>query len=168
MSRRIFRDIEEAISREVRRITHHDARTVDTVVLKDTYDPFTGEVIQVPVEPRFYDSSADAHNIGFPHFFIRLLKVVEDLESGRVVPEYGKWMLSPVTNSPKAYEIVLSSSDGIISSPGNILTTGIFQIRKVLPGHLIRLQNGNNIGTYIVESVTVDNFGNHEIEVSNT
>jgi hypothetical protein len=47
MSRRIFLDIEEALSREVRRISFHEARTVDKVVLKETYDPFTGEIIQV-------------------------------------------------------------------------------------------------------------------------
>ena len=167
-SRRIFRDIEEAISREVRRITHHENRTVDQVVLKDVYDPFDGSIIQVPVEPRFYDSSADAHNIGFPHFFIRLLKAREDKESGRIVPPYGKQIKSAVVNAPKAYEIIVSGADGSIPTPGNTLNTGIFQIRKVQPGYLLRLTSGNNKGTYIIDSVTTSNLGNHEITVSDS
>lgn len=167
MSRRIFLDIEEALSREVRRITFHNARTLDKSVLQDTYDPFTGEVVQAPVEANFYDSGADANHIQYPSFFVRLMKTREDRFTGRVVPEYGKWIVSPVANSPGAYEIVVSSSDALITSPGNDLTTTIFQVRKIVPGLLIRLLNGNNKGTYIVDSVTVSNTGDHTITVSN-
>ncbi len=168
MSRRIFQDIEEAIAREVRRITFHSARTLDKSVLQDTYDPFTGEVIQAPIEANFYDSSADANHIQYPSFFVRLMKTREDRFTGRVVPEYGKWIVAPVANSPGAYEIVVSSSDALITATGNDLTTTIFQIKKVVPGLLIRLLNGNNKGTYIVDSVTVSNTGDHTITVSNT
>ncbi len=167
MSRRIFQDIEEALSREVRRITFHNARTLDKSVLQDTYDPFTGEVVQSPIEANFYDSSADANHIQYPSFFVRLMKTKEDRTTGRVVPEYGKWILAPVANSPGAYEIVVSSSDALITAPGNDLTTTIFQIRKIVPGLLIRLLNGNNKGTYIVDSVTVSNTGDHTVTVSN-
>ena len=69
MSVTVFKDIEEAILREVRRITFHDSRTVDRTVLEDTYDPFTGELVQTPIEPSLYDSSADASHIQYPHFF---------------------------------------------------------------------------------------------------
>ena len=136
MSRRIFLDVEEALSREVRRITFHDYRTQDKIVLQDTFDPFTGEVIQAPIEADFYDSSADANHIQYPHFFIRLMKTREDIYTGRVVPQYGKWIQTPIQTAPGAYEIVFTSSDALITAVGNTLTTTIFQIRKAQPGHL--------------------------------
>jgi len=168
MSRRIFLDVEEALSREVRRITYHDDRTLDKTVLQETFDPFSGEIVQAPVEARYYDSSADTSNIQYPHFFIRLMKTREDRFSGRVVPQYGKWIKAPITTSPGAFEIIFSSSDAIISSPGNELTTSIYQIRKAQPGLLLRLLGGNNKGTYIIDSVTVNPSGAHTITVSNT
>lgn len=167
-SRRIFLDVEEALSREVRRITFHDNRTLDKVVMMDTYDPFTGEVIKAPIEAKFYDSSADAHHIQYPNFFIRLMKSREDRFTGRVVPEYGKWIAAPKATSPKAFQLVLNGQDALISVVGNSMTTAAFQIRKVQAGHLLRLLNGNNKGTYIVSSITVSNNGNHTITVSNT
>jgi hypothetical protein len=164
---RIFEDIEEALSREVRRITYHDARTVDKTVLRETFDPFSGEVVTVPLEAEFYDSSADAGVVQYPHFFIRLMKSGEDRATGRIVPEYGKWMQEPVATSPKAFQIVLGGS-GLISAPGNELTTSAFQIRKVQTGYLLRLLEGNNKGTYTVISITVSNTGDHSIFVSST
>lgn len=167
MSRRIFRDVEEALSREVRRITFHNSRTLDQVVLKDTFDPFTGEIVELPIEANYYDSSADTNAIQYPHFFIRLLKSREDRFSGRVVPQYGKWIECPVATSPKAFEIIVSGSDGIISATGNEFKTTLFNIRKVQVGYLLRLLNGNNKGTYKVDSITVSNSGLHSIFVSN-
>lgn len=167
MSVTIFKDVEEALSREVRRITTHDSRTLDKTILKETYDPISGELISIPVEPEFYDSSADAGTVEYPHFFIRLMKTREDRFTGRVVPQYGKWMECPVVYSPKAFKIIFSG-DALINSLGNNISTGGYQIKKVLPGHLIRLLDGNNKGTYIVSSVTVGLLGNHTITVSNT
>jgi hypothetical protein len=166
MSRQIFRDIEEAVSREVRRITFHNARTLSRTVLKDTFDPLTGELVQLPIEPDFYDSSADTKNIQYPHFFIKLIKSKEDLTSGRVVPQYGQWLAMPQTTSPKAFEIVIGGSDGTISITGNELKTSIFQVKKILPGYLLRLLTGNNVGTYIVDSIVVNNSGLHSVFVS--
>lgn len=171
MSRRIFRDIEEAIQREIRRITFHDQRTVDdegTTVLESTFDPFTGELVELPIEADFYDSSADTSNRQYPHFFVRLLQTREDRYTKRVVPQYGKWCTVPVKTSPKAFEIVTSGSDAIITAPSSTIETSLFQISKVEAGQLLRLQNGNNKGTYIIDSVVKDAGGNHTITVSNT
>lgn len=165
MSVTIFKDVEEALAREVRRITTHDSRTLDKTILKETYDPLSGELIEMPVEPQYYDSSADAGVVEYPHFFIRLMKTREDRFSGRVVPQYGKWMICPINHSPKAYDIILSN-EALISSLGSSLSTGGFQIRKVQPGHLIRLLEGNNVGTYYVSSVVIGALGNHTINVS--
>ena len=168
MSRRIFRDTEEAISREIRRITFDDTRTADLVVLRDVFDVFTGELVQTPIEPSFYDSSADTNNIQYPHFFVRLLTTKEDRFTGRVIPEYGKEILEPIPTAPKAYELVIAGSDGTIASPGNIFHTTAFQIRKVVPGYYLRLTTGNNVGTYLVDTVTPSNTGTHAITVKNT
>jgi len=166
MSVTIFKDIEESLSREVRRITTHSARTVDRTVLKETYDPLSGELVQTPIEAEFYDSSADAGGVEYPHFFIRLMKSREDRFSGRVVPQYGRWVSVPVQFSPKAFEIIISGQ-ALVSAVGNEITTTAFQIRKIQVGNLIRLLEGNNKGTYKVLSITVNISGNHSIFISN-
>lgn len=167
MSRKIFRDVEEGISRELRRLSFFDKRTVSLTVLEDTYDVFTGEPIQTSITPTFYDSSADAQNIQYPHFFVKLLKTREDRFTGRVIPPYGQNFLSPVDTTPKAYGIVARHIDGQISAPGNVLRTSTFRIRLIQPGYLIRVQSGNNIGTYTVTSVSAASTP-YSITVSNT
>lgn len=166
MSRRILRDIEEALSREVRRITFHNERTLDFTVLEDTYDPITGENVPTPIEANYYDSSADTNHIQYPHFFIKLLRMKEDLTTGRVVPQYGNSIIQGISTSPKAYEQILYTSDGLITAPGNTINTGIFKIRKVMPGQLLRILSGNNQGTYKIATVVPSNTGNHAITLS--
>lgn len=166
MSRRILRDIEEAISREVRRITFHNERTLDFTVLEDTYDPITGENVPTPIEANYYDSSADTNHIQYPHFFVKLLRMKEDLTTGRVIPEYGKEFSIAITTSPKAYQQVLYTSDGLITAAGNVIGTGIFKIRTVLPGYLLRILSGNNKGTYKIATVTPSSVGAHTITLS--
>lgn len=166
MSVTIFKDVEEALAREVRRITTHNNRTMDKTILRETYDPLSGEIVVSHLEPEFYDSSADASGGEYPHIFIKLLKSKEDRTSGRVVPQYGKWLTEPLQYSPKAFQIVLSGG-ALVTTPGNLVTTSAFQIRKIVPGYLIRLLTGNNIGTYIVSSVVPNNSGSHSILVSN-
>jgi len=166
MSVTIFKDIEESILREVRRITFHDTRTADKTVLEDTFDPFTGELVQVPVEPSLYDSSADASHIQYPHFFVKLQKTREDRFTSRAVPQYGKNCLTPIRTSPKGFEIVAGSADGVISAASNDFVTTLFTINKIVPGYLLRLLSGNNIGTYVIDTVTPDSLGNHTITVT--
>lgn len=165
-SRRIFRDVEEAISREVRRITFFDPRTESLTVLQDTFDPFTGEIVPINIEPTFYDSSSDAQQIQYPHFFIRLMKTREDRFSKRVIPQYGNNFLEPDPTTPPAYEIITQDVDGAIAAPGNVFNTSLFQIRKVQPNQLLRVVGPSNQGTYIISSVTPNNTGIHDITVS--
>lgn len=168
MSERIFFDVEEAISREVRRITFDDKRTTSETVLRDVFDVFTGELIHVPVEAQFYDSSADTNLIQYPHFFVRLLKTREDRFTGRVIPEYGKNVYYTVPTSPAAYFIVLTDNDGAIASPGNTFTTSVYQARKIQTGYFLRIMSGNNIGTYTITSFSIAGNGVTTITVSNT
>lgn len=165
MSVRIIRDIEEALAREVRRITFSEARTETHTVLKDAFDPFTGELVSLPVEPEFYDSSADAGHIQYPYFFISLLKSREDRFTKRVVPQYGKTLEESVLTAPKGYAVKHFFSDGAISAPGNTIGTSDFHIAKVSIGDLLRIRSGNNIGTYYVKSVTKNLGIDHIIEV---
>jgi hypothetical protein len=137
-------------------------------VLKDTFDPFTGESIALPVEANFYDSSANTRQIQYPHFFLKLVKMAEDRFSKRVIPQYGRIITSPIITSEKAYKVILGGSDGLITAPGNTLTTNIFKIKTVQVGYLLKLISGNNIGTYKISAVTPSNMGNHTITVSNT
>ena len=169
MSIRIFRDVEEAISREIRRITFFDDRSVNPhTVLQDTFDPFTGEIVKLAIEPDFYDSSADTKMIQYPHFFVKLLRSKEDLTTGRVIPEYGKVINTSITTSPKAFQVKLYQSDGVIAAPGNTITTTALKIRTVSPGDLLRLLDGNNKGTYRVNTVVPSDVGPHTITVTNT
>ncbi len=172
MSRRIFKDIEEAISREVRRITFHEDRTVDETILQQTFDPFTGEVVETPIEADYYDSSADTSHRQYPHFFVRLLKSREDRFTGREVGAYdGKFFCEQpvnngfVTSRTKGYEILIYNVDGDID-PGNIFKTNSFQIAKAQSGHWLRILSGLNQGTYIISNVTPKSSGAHEIELS--
>lgn len=164
MSRRIFRDVEESIFREVRRITFDSKRTTSLTVLQDVYDVFTGEVLQTPIEPSLYDSSADTNNIQYPHFFVKLLYSREDRFTGRVIPQYNKELINPINTAPQAFSIVLNLQDITINSPGNTFTTTNFQIGKIQVGYLLRILTGNNIGTYIVSSVDIST---HTITVNN-
>lgn len=162
MSRRIFRDIEEAISREVRRITFHEDITASDTVLQQLFDPFSGELISAPIEADYYDSSADTSGRQYPHFFVRLMKVREDLYSNRVNgQQWGNQFPCPneelgvPVSAPKAYEHVLPMSVGNISSVGDDLTFSSFKARRVQAGHLLRVLDGNNKGTYTIDSVTI-------------
>lgn len=165
MSVRIFKDIEEALAREVRRISYHQTRTVSDTVLQDAFDPFTGEIVQMPLEPQFYDSSADTQSIDYPNIFIKLLRTREDRFTKRAVPQYGKDILVPVATAPLAYHIVASGGDGVIAA-GNDMINGLFKIKSVQVNQILRLLNGNNKGDYIIASVVPDNGGSHVITVS--
>lgn len=171
MSRRLFLDVEEALSREIRRITFFSERTKDSTILQETFDPITGEIIQKPVEARFYDSSADTRNIQYPHFFVKLLRSREDRYTGRVTTQYGAdqgyGCTYPVEYTYKAYERVLYSTDGVINSVGNNIQTTVFNISKVQVGYYIRLLSGNNKGTYTISSITRNDSSPHIITVSN-
>lgn len=165
MSRRIFRDVEEALAREIRRITFHNERTRSTDVLQEMFDPITGEIVQRHVEPRFYDSSADTSNILYPHIFVKILKTREDTTSGRVEPPYGGRAVCYNQNAPKAYEIIYYGADGTIPTVGSILSTNNFKIARVQAGYWVRIVSGNNKGTYKITSVTTGSPG--QITVSN-
>ena len=168
MSVRIFKDIEEALTREVRRLTYHDNVTQTDTVLQDAFDPITGEIVQIPLEPQFYDSSANTQSIDYPNIYVKLLRSREDRFSNRNIPQYGRNIKVPVTTAPRAYDIIANGSDGDIDIAGNDLVTSLLKIQVLQPGNLLRILSGNNKGTYTIASITPDSGGSHVITVSNT
>lgn len=163
MSIQIFADIEESLAREVRRITFNDSRTLTSSVLQDSFDPFTGELVSVPIEPSFYETGADANHTQYPAFFIKILKTREDRFTKRVVPPYGHQNIVFSNTSPKAYDIVISGATAAGVVPGNTVEILAFNVRKVQPGYLLRLLSGNNKGTYIIDTITINNMGPHQL-----
>lgn len=174
MSRRIYKDIEEALSRQIRRISFHENRTTDETVLEELFDPFTGEIVKMNVEPDFYDSSADTSHRQYPHIFIRLMKTREDLFTNRAGNHWGKNLIcSPEEleipiSSERAYKQIVTLQEGTIDAVGNIFNTTARNIGKASTGDLLRLLNGDYKGTYTITSVIKNNNGIHNVEVSNT
>lgn len=167
---RIIQDIEEALSREVRRIVFFEARDRGSAgtSFKEMFDPFTGELKRKPIEPRFYDDAADSLLSTSPRFTLRLLKLYEDLTTKRLLPPYGEEMVCPIP-SPGAYEPLFSGADAITTNGGTGNTVEIThrKIREVQPGHAIRLlcSDGND-GTYPIESVTLNGNGPHTLNLN--
>lgn len=174
MSIRVFKDIEEALAREIRRISFHDEKSISETVLQEVFDPFTGEIISTHVEPDFYDSSADTGHRQQPHIFIKLLRTREDRFSNREVSYYGNDIICPIedtdafTSKDKAYEQVIPMAVINTIAPGSTATINSIKYKKILTGHFLRILDGNNIGNYIISSVTFDSGGDHIITLSNT
>jgi hypothetical protein len=166
MSVRIFRDVEEALARMVRRITFSESITQSLTVLSESFDPITGELCKVPIEPGFFDSSANARNIQYPDFFIKLVRTREDRFTSRGVPTYGREVTTPVRNSAFAFEIRFSGSGGIVDSVGDVFKTSHRQLRLAQTDDYLRILNGNNVGTYIIDSISFTALGPHEITLS--
>lgn len=168
---RILEDIEEALAREVRKITFFSQRTREPesgYVLKEVFDVFTGEYVKKPVEPSFYADTATANNQVNPYFFIRLLSLNEDLDSGRALPTVGNQITIPISSAP-TYAVRFGGENLITTNltAASTVTLSDRKIRDIQAGDLIRILTGNNIGTYYIDSVTLNGNGPHTITLSN-
>jgi len=166
---RILEDIEEALAREVRKITFFENRhrTHSGVIFRELFDPFTGELVKKPIEPQFYDETAEALQFTDPRFTIQLLKLYEDNETGRALSQYGEQFVTMLPSIP-VYEPIFggSGTSGAITTNGGTSNTVQITSRKILhlvPGNLIRLLTGNNKGTYVIESIALNGNGPHTI-----
>lgn len=163
---RIIEDVEEALAREVRHIVFFQDRYrgEEGISFKELFDPFTGEMKRRPIEPRFYDDSADSLVSTNPRFTLRLLKLYEDLETKRLLPPYGE-EITEVIPGPNAYRVKLAgenliTTDGVGSS---IVQLTNRKIREIQEGDYLRIITGQNIGTYKVASVALNGNGPHTI-----
>lgn len=129
----------------------------------------TGERVLSVLEPSFYDSSAEANHTQYPHIFIRLIKSREDITTGRKLPSYGQdSTFCYKTNATKAFQIITQYVDGTVDVVGNIFSTSYLKTSLVQPGHLLRILQGTNKGTYTITAVSLNVPGPHTITVSNT
>jgi hypothetical protein len=166
----IIEDIEEALSREVRRIIFTDEshkRSVDSSLFKECYDPFTGKQVRKPVEARYFDNTADGLGSTSPRFDIRLLKLYEDRDTKRMLPPYGEEFIQALP-APLAYSPVIAGKDAKTTNggTGNTVTLTHRKIREVQVGEYIRLLCSDNDGTYRIESITLNGNGPHTLLLS--
>jgi len=168
---RILEDIEEAIAREVRKITFFSQRTREPesgYILKEVFDVFTGEYVKKSVEPSFYADTAHASQQSSPFFFIRLLSLNEDLDSGRALPTVGNQITIPLVSAP-TYNVRFGGSDLITTndSPLSVVTLSNRHVRDVVVGDLLRIHTGTNQGTYVIGSILLQGNGPHAFTLSN-
>lgn len=167
----IIEDIEEALTREVKRMVFFDARNRSSIGLtfKEMFDPFTGKLVRKPIEARTHAQEAESLLNTSPRFDLFLLKLYEDLETKRLLPPYGEEFVEPLPG-PGAYEPVFAGNDAKTTDGGTGSTVEINhrKIRRVEEGHGIRLlcSDGND-GTYRIESITLNGNGPHTLTLSN-
>lgn len=157
--------MEEALKREIRRLTTHYPQTSTNTGTQTTYDVFTGEVNPVSLKANFYDESANPNHIQYPRVDIRFEEVAEDRESGRLISlweardsEY-KQLAWPNQDKPRVYFRIVSGNDGTTSGDSFIIPST--KTKQVESGYILSILTGNNKGRYRVLSVNyMDNIIN--------
>jgi len=168
MSVTILRDVEEALLREFRNILIAEQRTPTFQTFPSTFDPFTGEkIVNQPLQGHFIDSSDNGRNIEYPHVYIKILRSEEDLSSGRIVPPYGKEVSIPIAYESRAYNIVLSAEDLLMTS-GNTVTTSNLKSILINNTYTLSIISGPNVGTYFITGISLNGNGPHTITLSST
>lgn len=167
----ILEDIEKALSREVRRISFFENRNRSKVTgtkFKEMFNTFTGELVQKPIDPNFYDDESEPSATTSPRFTIRLLKIYEDLETKRLLPSIGEEFVECLP-SAKAYEVRFAGDDGLTTDGGSdsIISLNNRKIRSVQAGDLLRILSGNNQGTYRISQINLLGNGPHDIVLDN-
>lgn len=156
-SRQTIKDIEEALKRDIRRLTTHYPQTKTNTGTQTTYDVFTGEVLPVTIKAHFYDESSNPNNIQYPRVDIRFEEIAEDRESGRMISlwesrntDYNQlaWVNQ---DKPPVYFRLTSGNDGITSGDSFIISSS--KTKLVEAGNIISILTGTNKGRYRVLSV---------------
>ena len=156
-SRQTIKDIEEALKREVRRLTTHYPQTQTNTGTQTTYDVFTGEVDPVSLKAHFYDESANPNNIQYPRVDIRFEEVAEDRESGRMISlwearnsDYNQ-LAWPNKDKPPVYYRLTSGNDGTTAGDSFLIPSS--KTKLVESGNILSVLTGNNKGRYRILSV---------------
>ena len=156
-SRQTIKDIEEALKREVRRLTTHYPQTQTNTGTQTTYDVFTGEVEPVSLKAHFYDESSNPNNIQYPRVDVRFEEVAEDRESGRMISLWEaresdyKQLAWPNQDKPPVYYRLTSGNDGTTSGDSFIIPAT--KTKLVGAGDILAVLSGNNKGRYRVINV---------------
>lgn len=156
-SKQTIRDIEEALKREIRKLTTHYPQTKTNIGTQTTYDVFTGEVEPISIKAHFYDESSNPNNIQYPRVDVRFEEVAEDRESGRLISlwearesEY-KQLAWPNQDKPRAYFRLTSGNDGTTSGDSFLIPS--VKTKLVGSGNIVSILSGNNKGRYRVLNV---------------
>jgi hypothetical protein len=161
MMRQVIKDIEEALKREFTQITTQDKRTKTSVFFKSTYDVFTGEVKQVPLEAHFFNENSHPNQVQYPRIDITFDTIEEDRTSGRMLSIWEDYntdyreIVKVNPNRPRVFEPVVSGAEGI--SQGNYFSINSIKLAKVQPNYLLKIICGNNKGTYRIKAIDVEN-----------
>jgi hypothetical protein len=150
----VIKDLEEALKREISKIsTHYQARKCEKTI-QTTFDTFTGEAVSVPIEASFYDENSGSNSVTYPRFDISFDLIQEDKTSGRMISIWEDFvgtyrtLIQPNQDRPKVYETVITGRDGQTDGDGLILPT--IKASRITAGNLIKILSGNNKGTYEV------------------
>lgn len=157
----VIKDLEEALKREISKIsTHYQARKCEKTI-QTTYDTFTGEAISLPITPSFYDENSGANSIAYPRFDIQFSLIEEDKSSGRMISiwedyyESYRTLIQPNQNRPKVYEAVVTGREGI--NVGNGITIDSIKLTRINESHLVKILSGTNKGTYKIDQIDILN-----------
>ena len=157
MARQVVKDIEEALKREVARLTTHYPQTRTNRGSQTTYDVFTGEVKELPLTAHFYDESSNPSVIQYPRVDVRFEEISEDRTSGRMISvwearntDYNQ-LAWPNQDRPPVYFRLVSGADGLTSGDNFIITAAASKHTE--SGNILSILTGNNKGRYKILSV---------------
>lgn len=156
-SRQTIKDIEEALKRDIRRLTTHYSQTKTNTGTQTTYDVFTGDVLPVTIKAHFYDESSNPSNIQYPRVDVRFEEIAEDRESGRMISlwearntDYNQlvWVNQ---DKPPVYFRITSGNEGMTSGDNFLISSS--KTKLVSAGNILSILTGNNKGRYRVLSI---------------
>lgn len=160
-SRQTIKDIEEALKRDITRLTTHYPQTKTNTGTQTTYDVFTGDVKAIPLKAHFYDESSNPNNIQYPRVDIKFEEIEEDRESGRMISlwearntDYHQLSWPNQDRAPVYYRLA-SGVDGVTSGDNFIISP--YNTKLVESGNILAVLTGNNKGRYRVLSVDYTN-----------
>lgn len=161
-SRQTIKDIEEALKREIRRLTTSLPQTKTNTGTQTTYNVFTGDVESVSLKANFYDESSNPNQIEYPRVDVRFEEIAEDRESGRMISLWEardsdyKQLAWPNQDKPPVYFRLTSGADGTTSGDSFLIPSS--KTKLVEAGNILSILTGNNQGRYNI--LSVDYTGN--------
>jgi len=157
----VIKDLEEALKREISSLSTHHKVTKTNTSMQTTYDPLSGEAIETPLEPSFYDENSGANAVTYPRVDITFDKIQEDRDSGRMISIWEdrltsyRILIKPNQDRPQVFEQVTSGTDGV--NVGNGLQISSLKLNKISTSNLIKIVSGTNKGTYSIQSLDLLN-----------
>ena len=153
----VIKDLEEALKREISKIsTQYQARKCDKT-LRTTFDTFTGEEVSVPIDASFYDENSGANAVVYPRFDIQFTLIQEDKTSGRMISiwedyyESYRTLIQPNQDRPQVFEPVVSGREA--ENDGDGIKIDSIKLSRINESHLVKIMSGNNRGVYKIDSI---------------